>query len=155
MDIHPDLRQVEFLIGRWVGRGSGFYPTIEPFEYLEEATYQPVPGKPHLEYRQRTRNASTGEPLHAEAGYLRAIGPGRLELVIAQPTGVVEVHTGGLDGTHLHFRAVAVVCSPTAVEVTDVERHLEVLGDELTYRLSLAVPGRGLTPHLEARLHRR
>lgn len=154
MGLHPDLEPIQFLVGRWQGKGRGDYPTIEPFDYVEEATFEPGPGKPFLFYLQRTRHARTGQPLHAEAGYLRVVGPGRLELVIAQPTGIVEVHTGSIDGNHLHFRAGTVVASPTAVQVTDVERHLEVEGDLLRYRLLVAAAGHGLTPHLEAELHR-
>lgn len=150
--VHPDLGEIAFLIGTWRGRGRGEYPTIDDFEYEEEARYAPGPDKPFLVYTQRSWNPTTGEPLHSELGYLRPAGAGRVELVIAQPTGIVEIHTGSIEATHVHFRAGRVEVTPTAKEVTDVERHLSVEGGELRYRLSMAAVGQPLTVHLEAAL---
>ena len=154
MSLHPDLRELAFLAGTWVGVGHGEYPTIEDFNYNEEISINPVPGKPMLEYHQRTRRAGTDEPLHGEHGYFRWAGAGRAELVLAQPTGIVEVHAGTIDGTHLHLRALAVDRTPTSVDVEDVERHIVVDGDTMTYRLSMAAVGQGLQVHLRATLHR-
>lgn len=36
--LHPDCEPLAGLVGSWRGRESGEYPTIEPFEYLEEVT---------------------------------------------------------------------------------------------------------------------
>ncbi len=151
--MHPDLSELDFLIGTWHGRGRGEYPTIEDFEYEEEAKFAPGPDKPFVVYTQRTWDI-TGKPLHSEVGYIRPAGAGRAELVIAQPTGIVEVHTGSITGTHLHFRSGRVEVTPTAKEVTDVERHLQVEGDGLRYRLSMAAVGQPLSVHLEATLLR-
>lgn len=154
MSLHPDLQPLEFLVGTWRGAGKGQYPTIDDFEYFEEISFTPGPDKPFLFYIQRTRRLHIDEPLHAEAGYLRPAGPGRVEMVIASPTGIVEVHTGGYNQGHLHLRAGSIEATPTAKEVTDVERHIEVHGEVLRYRMLMAAVGEGLTPHLEAELHR-
>ncbi len=154
MDLHPDVEQVAFILGRWEGRGRGDYPTIEPFEYLETVWFEAGPGKPWVAYRQATKNAITGEPLHAEYGYIRVLPAHRLEAVIASPTGLAEIHTGVVDGTHMHLRTGHVEATPMAKEVVDVERHLRVEGDTLRYRLSMAAVGLELQHHLEAELTR-
>lgn len=152
--MHPDLAELAFLVGTWRGLGRGEYPTIEDFAYEEEAKYAAGPGKPFLVYTQRTWDHASGEPLHSEVGFLRPAGAGRAELVLAQPTGIVEVHTGSIQGSHVHFRAGRVETTPTAKEVTDVERHLRVENGELRYRLSMAAVGQPLLVHLEAALSR-
>ena len=91
-DLHPSISALTPLLGTWSGRGSGDYPTITPFDYLEEITFAHV-GKPFLSYTQRTRSPG-GQPMHAEAGYLRMPNPGRIELVLAQPSGVTEIDEG-------------------------------------------------------------
>lgn len=155
MEHHPDLAELAFLIGRWTGGGHGHYPTINSFEYEEEVTFAPLGPKPVIVYSQRTKRAGTDEPLHSETGYLRPAGPGRLEMALAQPTGVVEVHTGSVNGGHVHLRSTHVGLTPNAVHVNDVERHLEVDSDTLSYRLAMAAVGQPLQPHLEATLTRR
>lgn len=152
---HPDLDSLAFLVGTWRGNGTGRYPTIEPFEYVEEAVFTPGPGKPFIAYRQRTRRAgAAGEPLHSESGYIRPGGPDGAELVIAQPTGIVEVHTGEIDGHQVHFRSEDVRLSSTAVMVSRVERRIRVVGHAMRYRLSMAAVGQPLQVHLEAELTR-
>jgi hypothetical protein len=153
--MHPNLEPLAFLLGTWRGTGEGEYPTIEPFSYAETIWFEAGPGKPWISYRQATRRVGgEGEPLHAEFGYLRALGSDRLELVIAQPTGIAEVHSGTLDGGQLTFRSERVTGSETAKEVTAVERIIEIEGDVLTYRMAMAAVGLPLTHHLAARLER-
>lgn len=154
--LHDDCAPLAFLLGTWRGAGTGEYPTIDDFAYTEEALFGHV-GKPFLTYVQRTRDVD-GAPLHAESGYLRAVGAGRVELIVAQPSGIVEIHQGTVrttaGGGRIELRSVHVAGSPTAKEVSAVHRDLEVAGDVLGYTLDMAAVGRPLGHHLTAELYR-
>jgi hypothetical protein len=157
-DLHPGVAALAPLLGSWSGRGSGEYPTIESFGYLEEVTFSHV-GKPFLVYGQRTKADDDGRPLHAETGYLRMPSQDRVELVLAHPTGITEIQEGTLSitGTTLEFElsAIAIGRSSSAKEVTALSRSIRVDGDEMTYTLRLGAVGQPLQHHLAATLHRK
>lgn len=154
-ELHPDLAPLAPLLGTWAGRGTGDYPTIEPFGYLEEITFAHV-GKPFLAYTQRTRSGD-GTPMHAESGYLRMPASGRAELILAQPSGVTEIDEGTVaSGADLviDLHSTAIGLSSTAKDVLAVRRSLRVSGDELSYTLAMSAVGQPMCHHLTATLHR-
>jgi hypothetical protein len=157
-DLHPGLTVLGPLLGTWAGSGAGEYPTIPSFGYLEEVTFGHV-GKPFLSYGQKTKAADDGRPLHAETGYLRVPSPGRVELVLAHPTGITEIQEGTLavtDGVlELELSATSIGLTASAKDVSALSRSFRIDGDELTYTLRLGAVGQPLQHHLAATLHRK
>ena len=153
--MHPDVEPIAFLIGAWRGEGHGVYPTIASFEYGEEIRFTAVPGKPFLAYQQRTWALDDQRPLHAETGYWRPKPDGRLEVVLAHPTGIAEIEEGTLDGGTIDLVATSIGRTATAKEVEGVSRRFELLGpDVLRYEVQLAAEGQPLQGHLSAELRR-
>ena len=156
-DLHPDLQALAPLLGTWQGHGSGTYPTIEPFDYLEEVAFSHV-GKPFLIYGQKTKSAVDGKPLHAETGYLRVPRTGHVELVLAHPSGITEIEVGTYtaDGPTIELEMT------TGKHRSDTDRQrgdragpqFRVDGDELSYSLRMGAVGQPLQHHLSAVLHR-
>lgn len=156
-ELHPDVAPLAALLGTWAGRGAGEYPTIEPFSYLEEVTFGHV-GKPFLSYGHRTKSPTDGRPMHAETGYVRAPSPGRVEWVLAHPTGVTELEEGTLavEGAVIVMELAATTIGRTASakDVTALARSIRVDGDTLSYTVRMGAVGQPLQHHLSATLHR-
>jgi len=157
LELHPDVAVLAPLLGTWEGSGTGEYPTIDDFAYVESITFSHV-GKPFVAYTQRTKHPDTGLPMHAEAGYLRVPRPGSIEIVMAQPTGLAEIYEGAVVGGDaplvLDVRSTSINSTPTAKEVTVTERTISVTGDDLHYTFRMAAVGHSLRHHLSATLHR-
>ncbi len=157
IDLHPDLEALAPLLGTWTGQGAGKYPTIPPFDYLEEAVFTHV-GKPFLAYAQKTKSVTDGKPLHAETGYLRVPRPGHVELVLAHPSGITEIEVGTYSVSggliEIDMSTTAIGLTPTAKEVTALGRSFRLDGDELSYSVQMGAVGQPLQDHLAAVLHR-
>ncbi|MFQ5558128.1 MAG: FABP family protein [Acidimicrobiales bacterium] len=155
--LHAACLELAPLLGVWRGSGRGDYPTIEDFAYDEELVFTHA-GRPFVAMSQETTDAGTGEPRHAESGYLRPRSGGVVELVVCQPSGVVEVDVGSVlptsDGIELEVTSSEIAPAPTAKSVTEVRRRLVVVGDTLVSELWMAAAGEPLTHHLTAELHR-
>jgi len=153
--LHPDVAPLARLLGEWSGPGHGSYPSIEDFDYIE-TLHLGHAGKPFLTFTQRTVHAGDGRALHVETGYLRSPGTRRVELVVAQPTGIVEVDEGTFDmaGDTLEIRLGSrfVGLTSSAKEVTFVERTLSLDRGVLRTTLAMAAVGHRLTHHLASEL---
>ncbi len=157
LPLHLDVAVLAPLLGTWAGSGTGEYPTIEDFAYLESITFSHA-GKPFIAYTQRTRHPDSGLPMHAESGYLRVPRSGTIEIVMAQPTGLAEIYEGAVVGGDsplvIDVRSTTIASTPTAKEVTMTERTISVAGDELHYTFRMAAVGQPLQHHLSATLRR-
>ena len=151
--LHPVCAPLAFLLGTWRGTGTGIYPTIDGFSYTEEASFAHV-GKPFVAYGQKTRDADTGLPLHAEAGYLRPQGDGRVELVLVQPSGIVELLEGTVEGCDVQLASTAVLGTASAKPVTATERRFWLDGEVLRSSVAMAAMGRELQHHVVSEMYR-
>lgn len=156
IDLHPALMPLAPLLGTWSGHGSGDYPTIEPFDYVEEVVFGHV-GKPFLTYSQRTRSPE-GAPLHAEAGYLRVPADGRVELVLAHPSGITEIDEGtfsvAVGALVIQVASTSIGRTTSAKEVVGLERSITLASDELHYTVRMGAVGQPMQHHLTATLFR-
>ncbi len=141
------------LAATWRGTGRGEYPTIAEFTYTEELVIAPVPGRPLAHWRSTTRSAETGEPRHAESGFLRATEQG-VELVVAHGFGVLEAAIGTFEDDTLALRSTGLLGTGSAKRVDEVERRYELFDDTMRYAIAMAAVGLELTHHLSAELRR-
>jgi hypothetical protein len=151
--LHELAARIGFLLGAWQGAGKGEYPTIDPFSFEEEIRFTHN-GKPFLAYTQRTWHPEKKHAMHGEAGYFRPLENGGIEIVVAQPTGIVEIQEGVVEGTTIRARSTLVATTTTAKDVTGLERTIEVEGDVLRYDVNMAAVGQPLQHHLHAELRR-
>lgn len=160
-DLPDELAHLSWLVGRWGGIGEGGYPTIEPFRY-EQVVEFATDGRPFLEYRSiswvvdeentRVRRAAT------ESGYWRPRPDNGVEMLLAHPTGVVEVWLGRVEvtaiqdaritGARMELTTDAVVRTESAKDVTSGHRLYGLVGGRLLATYDMTAMGHPLTNHL-------
>lgn len=104
--IHEALKPIQWLIGTWETiSAKGQYPTIKNFVYSEVLKFESV-GQPLLNYEARSRNPTTGAPMHLESGFLR-IKPGtnQLAFMISHNFGLVVLEEGSASAKGLEFKS--------------------------------------------------
>lgn len=155
--MHPALQPLSFLLGRWEGAGVVGYPTIESTRFGQEVTFTHN-GKPFLIYSSRTwkldEQGQLGVPLATETGYWRPQPDGKVEVVLAHPTGIAEIYLGEITGTKIEMATDAVMRTSTAKEVTAGRRLYGLIGSDLGYAYDMAAMGQPLQPHVSAQLKR-
>ncbi len=147
------------LVGRWEGKGTASFPTIQTFDYREETKFAIPETKPLLHYDQRTsRRKDSGEyvPSHWETGFWRILSATEIELLCAQSGGRVEVARGTLtptgDGFIARFSSTLI---GNDERMGRTAREIRLRGNSLSYSLQMsttAVPQ--LTAHVSAELEK-
>jgi hypothetical protein len=155
-----DLAHLSWLIGRWGGIGEGGYPTMEPFRH-EQVVEFASDGRPFLEYRSvswivdeqnnRIRRSAT------ESGYWRPRPDNGVELLLAHPTGLVEVWVGQVEvtaiqdaritGARMELTTDAVVRTESAMEISAGHRLYGLVQGRLLTTYDMAAVGHPLTNH--------
>jgi nitrobindin-like protein len=157
-DLDPALLPLAFLIGRWAGAGLGQYPTIKDFRFGQEVSFGYVPGKPFLDYESRSwlidEQGEKIRPLAREHGYWRPQPDGAIEVVLAHPTGIVEVWLGELDGAKIELRTDAVARTASAKDYSGGHRLYGLVKGDLLWTYDMAAMGQPPQNHLAAQLKR-
>jgi hypothetical protein len=155
LKMHPDVSHLAFLLGAWRGMGTGGYPTVQPFAYEEVLTFSHV-AKPYLIMQQRTFIVSGDgrTPSHMEFAFWRPAGERAVEVVSTHPNGVVEIETGIIEGGRILLGSTSLVRTPTAKDITQLEREISVTSDVMVYDVRMEAMGQPLQHHLHAKLRR-
>ena len=158
-DLHPALLPLLPLVGTWRGVGKGGYPTIEDFDYGQQVSFA-HDGRGVLRYESRAwllgPDGEVLKPSARETGWWRpGASADEVELLLAHPTGIVEIYVGEATGTTRWELSTDVVArSATAKDVTANHRLYGIVDGALLYAVDMAAVGQPLQPHLSARLDR-
>jgi len=156
-DLPPDLAPLAWLVGRWEGAGVVGYPTIESANFGQEVEVS-HDGRPFLSWLSRTWLLDdAGEkvrPLATEVGFWRPQPDGEVELLLAHPTGIVEMYYGTAEPAKIELRTDSVVRSPRAKEYSAAHRLYGLVNSNLLWVMDMAAVGQPLQSHVSAELKR-
>ncbi|CAG8826696.1 13596_t:CDS:2, partial [Gigaspora margarita] len=154
---HP----LEFLFGTWKGKGNGHFEGIKDFVYDEELDISPDEARRGwLYYNQKMWNPTRNNTnFHSEVGYIRMPGmTDKVKLVLAQPTGIVSIEEGRLEGTILTLTLKGISHTSTAKppHIAEFKRTWKVdpKNNMLTYTFDMLMIDKPMAPHLSATLHK-
>ena len=156
-DMPRELAPLAWMIGRWEGAGVVGYPTIESANFGQEIEVS-HDGRPFLTWQSRTWLLNdAGEqvrPLATELGFWRPVENGEVELVLAHPTGIVELYFGKAEPAKVELRTDGVIRSPHAKEYNAATRLYGLVNSNLMWAMDMAAVGQPLQSHLSAELKR-
>jgi THAP4-like, heme-binding beta-barrel domain len=142
-------------LGRWEGEGRGLWYGVPPFRYRESLVVEALPGRALLRLTQRTTVGDSTELSHSEVGYLRLLPELQLELLVAVPSGYVEIHTGRLQERVVELSPQTLGVTPSARPLRVVRRRMELADGTLHNSVAIAVHDEEVAPHVESWLRRR
>ena len=165
VEVHEDLRPLSWLIGRWVGVGTGQYPTIDDFRFGQEVVFS-TDGRPFLSYLSRSwlldEAGDRVKPLATEAGFWRPRPGNEIEMTLSHPTGFAEIWLGTqevtgitdatITGARAELRTDVVARTPSAKEYSQGVRLYGLVEGRLLWTFDMAAVGERLTNHLAATL---
>lgn len=165
IEVPEALRPLSWLIGLWVGVGTGHYPTIEDFRFGQELSFR-TDGRPFLSYASRSwlldDDGNRVKPLATEAGFWRPRPDNGIEVTLAHATGYAEVWYGSqevtglvnatITGARAELRTDVVARTESAKDCTSGHRLYGLVDGKLLWTYDMAAMGQPLTNHLAATL---
>ena len=155
-DLPAPLVPLAWLVGRWEGAGVVGYPTMESVNFGQEVEFR-HDGRPFLHYRSQAflldDEGNQVRPLASETGFWRPKETG-LEVLLAHPTGYVEIYLGKVDGARIDLATDVVARTETAKEYTAATRMYGLVNGDLMWVMDMAAVGQPMQSHASAQLKR-
>lgn len=149
----PVVEPLSWMLGTWLSDppGAGTFPTLQPFQYLEEVHISHV-GQPVLNFSFNAFHPDTRKPMHRECGFIR-LEPdtNKVAFVSAQNTGIVEVEEGEVNGQELRIASHSIARISFAKEphVQQITRKFRLNSEgKLEQTVSMATTTQPMTQHL-------
>ncbi|MHB1615578.1 MAG: nitrobindin family protein [Actinomycetes bacterium] len=158
-DLPALLVPLAWMVGRWEGAGIVGQPGAQSRRFGQEAEFSVGDGA-FLRYRAISWELDDAGDLTRflaeETGYWRILPEpsGEVEVLLAHPTGYLELWTGQVGSARLELRTDVVVRSPRAAEYNAGHRLYGLVDGDLLWAFDMAAGGPGLAAHSSARLRR-
>ncbi|KAM9008431.1 peroxynitrite isomerase THAP4 isoform 2-T2 [Ara ararauna] len=128
--LNPVMEPLSWMLGTWLSDppGDGTFPTMKPFQYLEEVHISHV-GQPMLNFSFNAFHPDTRKPMHRECGFIR-LKPdtNKVAFISAQNTGLVEVEEGEVNGQELS------IASHSIARISFAKKpHVEQPSEDVSY----------------------
>uniref|UniRef100_A0A8C6JDS9 THAP4-like heme-binding domain-containing protein n=2 Tax=Melopsittacus undulatus TaxID=13146 RepID=A0A8C6JDS9_MELUD len=151
--LNPVMEPLSWMLGTWLSDppGDGTFPTMKPFQYLEEVHISHV-GQPMLNFSFNAFHPHTRKPMHRECGFIR-LKPdtNKVAFISAQNTGLVEVEEGEVNGQELSIasHSIARISFAKKPHVEQITRKFRLNSDgKLEQTVSMATTTQPMTQHL-------
>lgn len=165
VEVPEALLPLSWLIGRWMGVGTGHYPTIENFRFGQEVSFS-TDGRPFLSYWSRSwlldEEGNLVRPLALETGFWRPQPDNRVEVTLAHPTGYAETWQGTIEvtglvnatitGARATLETSGIVATSSAKPYSAGERLYGLVNGRLMWTFDMAAMGEPMQNHLSAAL---
>ena len=168
MDVPEELLPLSWLIGQWVGVGTGQYPTIEDFRFGQEISFS-CDGRPFLAMHSRAwildEQGDRVRPSAMESAFFRPRPDNEFEALFTHPTGYAEVWHGKvtvsdirdakITRASLEMTTDSVMRTASAKEYVGGQRLYGLVADgDLAWTFDMSAVGQPLGNHLAAKLKR-
>lgn len=155
--MHHDCAPLAWMIGSWAGAGVVGYPSIESRNFGQEVEVT-HDGRPFLMWTSRTwtldEQGTKQEPLAIETGFWRPQPEGGVELLLAHPTGIVEMYYGETSPAKVEVRTDGVIRSAESAEYAAGHRLYGYVNGNMMWVMDMAATGHEMTSHVSAELKR-
>lgn len=157
--LNPVMAPLAWLVGEWEGAGVVGFPTMTSTHFGQRISVT-HDGRAFLAWESETwllnEAGEIVKPSARECGYWRVLEDGEVELLLAHPTGILEMYAGHRDASRpiVHLTTDGVMRSRAAKEYNAGKRMYGYVDGQLMYAVDMAAVGHPLQSHMSAQLKR-